>query len=33
MSGSAWIMMGITWTVIASVTIYFFSRVLKKKGD
>jgi len=25
--------MGVTWAVIASATIYFFSRVLKKKGD
>ena len=33
MSGSAWIMMIITWTVIASATIYFFSKVLRKKGD
>jgi hypothetical protein len=33
MSTSAWIMMGITWTIIASATTYFFARVLKKKGD
>ena len=33
MTASAWIMMGITWAVIAFATIYFFARVLKKKGD
>jgi len=33
MTTSAWIMLGITWTIIASVTIYFFSMVLKRKGD
>jgi hypothetical protein len=33
MTASAWIMMVITWAIIASATIYFFSRVLKKKGD
>ena len=33
MTASAWIMMGVTWAVIAFATIYFFSRVLKKKGD
>ena len=33
MTTSAWIMLGITWAVIAFATIYFFAMVLKKKGD
>lgn len=33
MTTSAWIMLGITWTVIAFVTIYFFAAVIKRKGD
>lgn len=33
MTISAWIMMGITWAVIAFATIYFFAGVLKKRGD
>jgi hypothetical protein len=33
MTTGAWIMLGITWTIVASVTIYFFSAVLRRKGD
>jgi hypothetical protein len=28
---SAWIMLGITWTVVASITITFFVMVLRQK--
>jgi hypothetical protein len=33
MTTSAWIMLGITWTIIASVTIYFFAAVFRRKGE
>lgn len=33
MTTSAWIMLGITWAIIASVTISFFVMVFRKKGD
>lgn len=33
MSTSAWIMLGITWAVIASVTISFFVMVFRNKGE
>jgi ABC-type Co2+ transport system permease subunit len=33
MTTSAWIMLGITWAVIAFTTIYFFVAVLRRKGE
>lgn len=33
MTTGAWIMLGITWAVIASATITFFVMVLRNKGD
>ena len=33
MTTSAWIMLGITWAVIASVTISFFVMVFRNKGE
>ena len=33
MTTSAWIMLGVTWAVIAFLTISFFVMVLRNKGD
>jgi len=33
MTTSAWIMLGITWAVIATATVSFFVMVFRKKGE